>query len=309
MPISTEAIGLVGVSKAYPGVHALDDINFSVQTGRVHGFLGPNGAGKSTTMNIITGLLHETSGTIRLMGQECPPSHRKKLIGYLPEQPPIYPQMIVKKYLEFVAALYGKKNQEAVRRVDYAIEACGLYQVVERMIGNLSKGYKQRVGIAQALVLGSKILILDEPTVGLDPVSVTEIRNLIQNLKGEHTVLLSSHLLHEISLVCDDITMINHGKLVATGTLQEIQNRFSSAERFILKAEKFNKDIVQSLKSNFGINSIEDKQSWTLQTSRKVEAKQLLAFLVDQKADVTEFYQDKTQLEDIFKLAMNEGAS
>ncbi len=307
MPISTEAIGLVGVSKAYPGVHALNDINFSVQTGRVHGFLGPNGAGKSTTMNIITGLLHESSGSIRLMGQECPPSQRKKLIGYLHEQPPIYPQMIVRKYLEFVAALYGKKDQEAKRSVDYAIDACGLSQVVERMIGNLSKGYKQRVGIAQALVLGSKILILDEPTVGLDPVSVTEIRNLIQNLKGEHTVLLSSHLLHEISLVCDDITMINHGRLVATGTLDEIQKRFSSAERYIVRADGLSSETIQSLEKDFGINCLQESKSWVLQTSRKIEAKELLGFLVNQKSGVTEFYQDETQLEDVFKQAMNEG--
>ncbi len=304
MPNSTEAIGLVGVSKAYPGINALTDINFSVTRGKVHGFLGPNGAGKSTTMNIITGLLHESAGTIRLMGQECLPSERKKLIGYLPEQPPIYPQMLVCDYLEFVAALHGQKNSQAKNSVDKAVAACGLQEVFNRMIGNLSKGYKQRVGIAQALVLGAEILILDEPTVGLDPVSVTEIRNLIQNLKGEHTVLLSSHLLHEISLVCDDITMINHGKLVATGSLQEIEHRFSGAERFTLKADQFSQEIRQKLKSSLDVDSEQKNDSWSLQTNKKVEAKKLLGFLVEHKADVVEFYQDKTQLEDVFKLAM-----
>lgn len=304
MPNSTEAIGLVGVSKAYPGINALTDINFSVTRGKVHGFLGPNGAGKSTTMNIITGLLHESSGTIRLMGHECVPSERKKLIGYLPEQPPIYPQMLVRDYLEFVAALHGQKNTQAKNSVDKAVASCGLEEVLNRMIGNLSKGYKQRVGIAQALVLGAEILILDEPTVGLDPVSVTEIRNLIQSLKGEHTVLLSSHLLHEISLVCDDITMINHGKLVATGSLQEIEHRFSGAERFTLKADQFNQEIRQKLKSSLDVDSEQKNDIWSLQTNKKIEAKKLLAFLVEHQADVVEFYQDKTQLEDVFKLAM-----
>ncbi len=308
MPITTEAIGLVGVSKTYPGVQALDNISFSVAAGTVHGFLGPNGAGKSTTMNIITGLLRESSGSIRLMGKECSPSERKKLIGYLPEQPPIYPQMIVKDYLQFVCSLHGKKGADANSSIERAVSSCGLGAVLNRMIGNLSKGFRQRVGIAQALILGAEILILDEPTVGLDPVSVSEIRDLILGLRGKHTVLLSSHLLHEISLVCEDITMINHGKLVASGTQSEIQARFISGARYILKADGLDKNLQAQLDSRFSITATEKEHSWVLNAKDKVAASEVLRFLVESDAKVSEFYQEKVELEDIFKTAMKEGA-
>tara|TARA_R110000868_G_scaffold304021_4_gene564519 strand:+ start:3047 stop:3979 length:933 start_codon:yes stop_codon:yes gene_type:complete len=308
MPMTTEAIGLVGVSKAYPGVNALSDICFSVAAGSVHGFLGPNGAGKSTTMNIITGLLRESSGSVRLMGKECSPSERKKLIGYLPEQPPVYPQMIVRDYLQFVCGLHGKKGKDASTAIDRSVSSCGLESVMDRMIGNLSKGFRQRVGIAQALILGAEILILDEPTVGLDPVSVSEIRELIQRLRGQHTVLLSSHQLHEISLVCDDITMINHGKLVASGTLSEIQTRFASGARYILKAQSLDQKIQDELDSKFSIKTVKKDHHWILSAKDKIAANELLSFLVEAKANVSEFYQEKVELEDIFKTAMKEGA-
>lgn len=307
MPISTEAIGLVGVSKSYPGVNALSDVTFSVSRGRVHGFLGPNGAGKSTTMNIITGLLRESSGSIRLMGKECAPSERKKLIGYLPEQPPVYPQMLVKDYLKFVAGLHGKKNEIAATSIQDAIKSCGLETVVGRMIGNLSKGFRQRVGIAQALVLGAEILILDEPTVGLDPVSVSEIRQLIQSLRGKHTVLLSSHLLHEISLVCDDITMINNGRLVASGTLEEIQTEFAAGARYCLRADKVDMELQRKLEQDFSVKLIKQNEQWILQTNDNKSAKNILELLVMSGAGVREFYQEKTELEDVFKMAMKAG--
>lgn len=305
MPISTEAIGLVGVSKAYPGVNALSDVSFSVTKGRVHGFLGPNGAGKSTTMNIITGLLKESSGHIRIMGEETALAKRKTLIGYLPEIPPIYPQMRVGEYLKFVANIYGAKD---LTLVDKAIESCGLGSVKERMIGNLSKGFKQRVGLAQTLVFGAKIIILDEPTVGLDPVSVGEIRNLIKNLAGDHTVLLSSHLLHEVSLLCDDITMINHGKLVASGTLKEIEDRFAGGARYRVCAKNIDGNMASKLKQDFAIEVKQEQTSWILQSSKTQTPQQVLEMLVSAGAGVSEFYQEKTELEDIFKIAMEQGA-
>lgn len=304
MPISTEAIGLVGVSKSYPGVKALSEISFSVDRGRVHGFLGPNGAGKSTTMNIITGLLAESAGSIRIMGAELSAEKRKEMIGYLPELPPLYPQMRVRDYLEFVAAINNQKNKT---KISDSISACGLEQVEKRMIGNLSKGFRQRVGLAQALVKGAEILILDEPTVGLDPVSVAEIRTLIKNLKGDHTVLLSSHLLHEISLICDDITMINHGKLVASGSIQEIEARFASGARFRVRAHQLADDVIKTLASSFDTTVDTQSDSWLLQSKNADNAQNILELLVSSGAGVREFYQEKTELEDVFKTAMSTG--
>lgn len=304
MPISTEAIGLVGVSKSYPGVKALSDISFNVARGKIHGFLGPNGAGKSTTMNIITGLLSESAGVVRIMGEELSANKRKEMIGYLPEIPPVYPQMRVRDYLEFVAAINNQKNKN---KISEAVLACGLEQVEKRMIGNLSKGFRQRVGLAQALVKGAEVLILDEPTVGLDPVSVSEIRTLIKNLKGDHTVLLSSHLLHEISLVCDDITMINHGKLVASGSMQEIEARFASGARFRVRANKLGDDVIKALATSFDTTVESGSDSWLLQSKTADKAQNILELLVSSGAGVREFYQEKTELEDVFKTAMNSG--
>lgn len=306
--MSSEAIGLVGVSKAYPGVNALTDVSFAVTRGRVHGFLGPNGAGKSTTMNIITGLLKESSGQVRLFGSETILTQRKSLIGYLPELPPIYPQMLVKDYLRFVASVHGLKGQQNFDAVAMAVEVCGLGNVRERMVGNLSKGYKQRVGLAQALVFKPQILILDEPTVGLDPVSVSEIRQLIKNLKGDHTVLLSSHLLHEISLVCDDITMINRGRVVASGTLEEIQQRFAGQARYRVRLEKFDETLREELKRDYGLEATRREQDWMFAAaeSNEIQARQLLEKLVLAGCGVSAFFEEKNELEDIFKVAMKE---
>lgn len=308
--MATEAIGLVGVSKAYPGVNALTDVSFSVTRGRVHGFLGPNGAGKSTTMNIVTGLLKQTSGSVRLNGEELEAGKRKNLIGYLPELPPLYPQMLVGDYLRFVAGLHGLKGKRAESAIDFSAAACGLTQVLERMIGNLSKGYRQRVGIAQALVFGAEIIILDEPTVGLDPVSVSEIRNLIQSLKGERTVLLSSHLLHEVSLVCDDITMINHGKIVASGSLREIQEQFISGARYRVRLNQLAEETQKHITSDLGISIKQIEREWLFTANERQEnqAQVLLEKLVLSGCGVSAFYEEKTELEDIFKAAMQSEA-
>ena len=203
------AIEIKNLSKNYPGRVALNDISFSVKKGSVHGFLGPNGAGKSTTMKILSGLIPESSGEFKVNGK----------VGFLPEHPPVYPNMSVEDYLTFVLKIYSPEkstNHIAQNSVADVMEKTGLTDVKERLIGNLSKGYQQRVGIAQALVHSPEIIILDEPTVGLDPVAISDIRDLINKLKKDHTILFSTHQLHDVELLCSEITLINHGRIVVS---------------------------------------------------------------------------------------------
>ena len=209
-------IEVEGIIKNYGSVVALDDVSFTVNEGEVVGFLGPNGAGKTTMMNIITGYLSSTSGTAKVCGIDVleHPDEAKKKIGFLPEQPPLYNEMKVKEYLGFV---YELKNCSLNRKehLKEVMQVTKIYDVKDRVIGNLSKGYRQRVGIAQALVGNPQVIIFDEPTVGLDPKQIIEIRNLIRNLGKNHTVILSTHILSEVQSVCDRILIINEGKLIA----------------------------------------------------------------------------------------------
>lgn len=208
--------------KHYGDKKAVNDITFSVKDGEILGFLGPNGAGKSTTMNMLTGYISMTSGEVKICGTDIleNPIEAKKNIGYLPEQPPLYPEMTVKEYLSFVCELKGVRNiSEEINDIS---KKTGLTKVLARRIGNLSKGYKQRTGFAAALAGNPKVLILDEPTVGLDPNQIIEIRELIKELGKNHTVILSSHIMQEISAVSDKILIINNGKSVAFDTLENI---------------------------------------------------------------------------------------
>lgn len=218
--------------KKYGDNVAVDDISFTVESGKIYGFLGPNGAGKSTTMNMITGYIGNTSGSIVVNGHDIlsEPEEVKKQIGYLPEIPPLYMDMTVREYLEFVAELKMIPKQERKDDIKKAIEKTKLEDVSERMIKNLSKGYKQRVGLAQAIIGFPEIIILDEPTVGLDPVQIIEIRDLIKELGKEHTVILSSHILSEIQAVCDYVFIISKGKLVASDTTENLLKNFSEEE-------------------------------------------------------------------------------
>ncbi len=224
-----EAIGLV---KEYGDHVAVDHLNFTVEKGQILGFLGPNGAGKSTTMNMLTGYISATEGTILVNGYDMleEPELAKKSIGYLPEQPPVYPDMTVTEYLKFVTELKKVPRKERENEVERVIEATQLQEMRNRLIQHLSKGYRQRVGIAQALVGNPEVIILDEPTVGLDPKQIIEIRDLMKSLAKEHTVLLSSHIMQEISAVCDHIMIISHGKLVLSGTPEELQRRANQGE-------------------------------------------------------------------------------
>ena len=213
------------LTKKYGGFAAINDLSFEIQDGRVYGFLGPNGAGKSTTMNIMTGCLSPTSGTVRIDGHDIlkEPEAAKKLIGYLPEHPPLYTSETPTEYLHFVGEAKGVKGLELQKQVDEVIRLTGISQVKDRLISALSKGYCQRVGIAQALLGTPKIIILDEPTVGLDPIQIIEIRDLIRELGKTHTVLFSSHILSEVQSICEQILIISKGTLVAFDTPDKLE--------------------------------------------------------------------------------------
>ena len=224
------------LTKKYGGHLAVDDVSFTVEDGQIYGVLGPNGAGKSTIMNILTGYLSATSGQVTVAGHPLPEEadEAKACVGYLPEQPPLYPEMTVGEYLNFVAELKKVPRDQRKEQVLRAARRTGLEKVLPRLIRSLSKGYKQRVGIAQALLGSPKIIILDEPTVGLDPAQVIEMRKLIRELGKAHTVILSSHILSEVQAVCQQVLILSKGKLAASGTLQELTADGRSLEEVFL---------------------------------------------------------------------------
>lgn len=224
----------------YYGEHlAVDDISFEISEGHVYGFLGPNGAGKSTTMNMITGCLSATEGNVLIDGHDIfeEPDEAKKLIGYLPEHPPLYMNESPMEYLKFVGEAKGLRGTQLMEQIEEVVEKTGISSVKHRRIGALSKGYKQRVGIAQALLGNPKVIILDEPTVGLDPIQIIEIRDLITELGKTHTVIFSSHILSEVQAICDRIVMIAKGKLVAFGEPEELQKQLLASGEILLKTD------------------------------------------------------------------------
>lgn len=240
--------------KNYGSICAVDDISFSVSKGEIVGFLGPNGAGKSTTMNMLTGYLSSTSGSISIAGYEVleNPKEAKKLIGYLPEQPPLYLDMTVAEYLSFCYDLKEcKLNKE--EHLKEICEVTKISDVYRRVIKNLSKGYRQRVGIAQALVGNPQVIIFDEPTVGLDPKQIIEIRSLIRDLGRDHTIILSTHILQEVQAVCDRIVIINKGKIVADEKTENINRAVQSNRRFNVKICGPNREVLSALKAMNGM--------------------------------------------------------
>lgn len=244
--------------KRYGDIKAVNGISFTVNDGEVLGFLGPNGAGKSTTMNIITGYLSSTSGSVKVNGHDIleEPEEAKKCIGYLPEQPPLYFDMTVLEYLNFICDLKKVPKKDRKEQLASILSMIKLVDMADRLIGNLSKGYKQRVGIAQALVGNPDILILDEPTVGLDPNQILEIRKLIRKLADNHTVILSSHILSEIQAVCDRVVIINQGKVAAIDTITDLSSRLSGSTKLSLSFKGPVKEVVNKLKSIPGVNNV-----------------------------------------------------
>lgn len=252
-------IEVKNLTKRYGQHVAVDSVSFTVNEGEILGFLGPNGAGKSTTMNIITGYISATEGTVKINGIDIleQPEEAKKHIGYLPEFPPLYMDMTVQEYLDFVFAIKKVDPKLKKKQMDNILDVVKIGDVRGRLIKNLSKGYKQRVGLAQALVGAPSVLILDEPTVGLDPKQIIEIRSLIKELGKKHTIILSSHILPEVSAVCERVIIINKGKLVASDTPENLSKRLGETSKMTLRVAAPEKQVIKVIKEIPGVKYVE----------------------------------------------------
>ena len=277
--------------KNYGTKFAVDDISFRVSKGEIVGFLGPNGAGKSTTMNILTGYLSSTSGEAKVGGIDIleNPDEAKKLIGFLPEQPPLYVDMTVNEYLNFVYEIKGCKLNRA-KHLEEVRQVTKIDDVQNRLIKNLSKGYRQRVGIAQALVGNPPVIIFDEPTVGLDPKQIIEIRNLIRNLGKSHTVILSTHILSEVQSVCDRIIIINEGKIIADEKTESITQVVEENRRYHVKVCGPQREVMNALKDIPGVISVEltgerelDSYTYALEAEKGVDIRKPLFYSLSEK--------------------------
>ena len=309
----TEAEDLIevkNITKKYGDRVAVKELSFSIEPGKIYGFLGPNGAGKSTTMNIITGTLAATSGTVLINGHDLyeDPIEAKKCIGYLPEIPPLYGDMTPKEFLTFVAEAKRVDYEKISRRVREVMELTGLMEVSGRLIRNLSKGYRQRVGIAQAMVGNPDIIILDEPTVGLDPLQIIEIRSLIKQLGETKTVILSSHILAEIAEICDHVMIISHGRLVADDTIENLKATVDSSDNLKLSVRGAKEKALAALEGTDGIigisagdtadNGITDL---TLRIAKGADPRDDIFFrLADARLPITGLELEKVTLESIF---------
>lgn len=302
-------IEVKNLTKIYNGHIAVDNLTFSVEKGQVLGFLGPNGAGKSTTMNMITGYISATEGTINIDGHDIfeEPEKTKRCIGYLPEIPPIYPDMTVKEYLQFVAELKLTPKKGRNKMIEDIMNMIKIYDVKDRLIKHLSKGYKQRVGLAQSIVGYPDVIILDEPTVGLDPMQIIEIRELIKDLSKNHTVILSSHILHEISAVCDTIMIINKGKLIISDKTENIAQRMNGSNSLELKVKGHKSDIEKALNKIPDIERIDFKQGennltcFTIYTNSNKEIREDIFYaLSEERCPIYEMNMNNISLEDIF---------
>ena len=296
--------------KKYGNHLAVDHLNFTVESGQIYGFLGPNGAGKSTTMNIMTGYLGATEGEVLINGHNIleEPEAAKHFIGYLPEMPPLYVDMKVREYLTFVAELKKLPKSEREEQIDKVIDMVKLEDVEERLIRNLSKGYKQRVGLAQAILGFPEIIILDEPTVGLDPKQIIEIRQLIRELAKEHTVILSSHILAEIQEVCDYIMIISKGHLVASDTPENLEKTLSNQRQTELVAKGKMETVQQILESMEGLQNVEiteGKEEGTTQavftSEQGTDSREAMFYaFAEAQCPLLQIVDSQTSLEDVF---------
>lgn len=304
--------------KKYGDHYALNDLSFTVEDGKIYGLLGPNGAGKSTCMNIMTGYIASTSGEVKINGHDIvkDAEEAKTHIGYLPEMPPLYPDMKVKEYLEFVAELKRVPKEERRQEIESVMEKTFISDMQNKLIKNLSKGYKQRVGLAQAMLGNPSIIILDEPTVGLDPKQILEIRELILELKKEHTVILSSHILSEVSAVCDEIMIISKGKMVACDTPEGLSHLMQGEDNLELEIKGDEKEIRRILTDISNVHSYETK---ALENSELVEVhvviekgcdvlEELFYKMAEAKCPIYKMELSTKSLEDIFlELTSGEG--
>ena len=284
-------IEITDIRKSFGDKHAVDGISFTVADGEIMGFLGPNGAGKSTTLNIITGYLSADSGVVKIDGTDIlsDPIKAKKDIGFLPEIPPLYPEMTVAEYLDFVYELKGCKLPRK-QHIKEICEVVKIWDVSGRLIKNLSKGYKQRVGIAQALIGNPKVLIFDEPTIGLDPRQIIEIRNLIKMLGKEHTIILSTHILPEVQAVCDRIVVINKGRIVANEKTEDLINAVDGSRKLVAKIVGQEEEVLKALRALPGVKTADiigrrdtDSVSYLLESQERVDIRKPLFYMLSSK--------------------------
>jgi ABC-2 type transport system ATP-binding protein len=307
-------ITVEGLTKRYAHNTAVDNISFEVQKGQIVGFLGPNGAGKTTTMRMLTCFLTPSGGTATVAGFDIleQPFEVKKRIGYLPETPPVYPEMRIVEYLTFVGRLKGLTGSDLRSRVDYSCERCAIADVKEKIIGKLSKGYRQRVGLAQAIIHNPDVLILDEPTAGLDPKQINETRDLIKSLAGDHTIVLSTHILPEVSQTCEQVIIINKGKVVATDSVSNLQGRARSGESVLLEIGGRNGNldpaaVQRKLEQVSGVTRVTFKEDGQRRAVFEVEGKKdrslrgdLARAVVESGWDLNELRAASMSLEEIF---------
>ncbi|HEY8353899.1 MAG TPA: ATP-binding cassette domain-containing protein [Methylophilaceae bacterium] len=290
------------LTRVYGGREAVSDVSFNLNKGEVLGFLGPNGAGKSTTMKMITGNLAPSAGGIRICGIDMieKPKEAKALIGYLPETPPLYRELTVDEYLAVAARLHGVRRQHVKKAVERAKERCGLTEMSKRLIENLSKGYQQRVGIAQAIIHTPMVVILDEPTVGLDPIQIRDIRALIKELGGEHSVILSTHILPEVEIVCDRVQIIHKGKLVFNGDIDVLKQQ-RSANKLLVGLR--NPPAAEALLAIDGVTEVETVSPGLLRVrfnEGQSPAEALVQAAVSNGWGLHQINPDQTSLEDVF---------
>lgn len=303
------AISVENLTKVYGPQKAVDDISFNVKTGEILGFLGPNGAGKSTTMKIITCYINPTYGSVSLDGYKISenPMDVRRRIGYLPENNPLYLDMSIVDYLQYAAELQRVPSNEIESRIRNMIDICGLGSEMHKNIGELSKGYRQRVGLAQALIHDPDVLILDEPTTGLDPNQIVEIRSLIKDIGREKTVMLSSHILKEVEMTCDRILIINQGKLVANGTTEELSRRASGGDRILIQIKADDNsigDTISQLSSVANVRPAEKKEEgfWYVDSKPDVSSQEdIFRLCVEKNWVLMQMTPVQTSLEDIFR--------
>ena len=307
-------ISVKDLTKKYARTTAVDQISFEVQKGEVVGFLGPNGAGKTTTMRILTCFLPPTEGSVTVAGFDVLkyPLEVKKRTGYLPETPPLYPEMETGEYLAFVGRLKGLSGNDLHKRVDYVCDRCNVGDVKKKLLGKLSKGYRQRVGLAQAIIHNPDVLILDEPTAGLDPKQINDTRELIRGLAGDHTIILSTHILPEVEQICKQVIIINRGKLIATDSVEKLQNRARGGESVLVEVAGRNgnldsRAVARRLEQVAGVSRVLPRESMDSRAVFEIESLQngfvrgdLARAVVEGGWDLNELRPTTVSLEQIF---------
>jgi ABC-2 type transport system ATP-binding protein len=298
-------IEAVQLTKFYDRNPALTEVSFEVNKGEILGFLGPNGAGKTTTMRILTGFIPPSSGTAKVAGFDILTHSMevRKRIGYMPENPPLYNEMTVSSFLKFISRLKRVPKSKEKQRIDYVIQKCNLEAVDKRLIGHLSRGFRQRVGLAQALIQDPQVLILDEPTIGLDPAQIIEIRELIRGLAGEHTVILSSHILPEVEQTCERVVIINKGKVIAVDTPENLSISLRGANVYHLTVRRPAEELKNKLQTIPGVKIVREEENgvYILEAEKNQDIREdIVELVVQQKAGLLEFKSVAFTLEDVF---------